>query len=105
MYEYKVIPAPRQARRSKGARTVQDRFAQTLADTINAEAGAGWEFVRAESLPVEQKKNMLSSPTESYHSVLVFRRVAKTPARSPVSASPEKALTAALRVDPSDRHT
>ncbi|QHQ34103.1 DUF4177 domain-containing protein [Algicella marina] len=73
-FEYRVVSAPRKARRAKGAKTPQDRFARTLTDVINAEAENGWEYLRAESLPVEEKKGMLSSPTESYHSVLVFRR-------------------------------
>ncbi|MEO0911431.1 MAG: DUF4177 domain-containing protein [Pseudomonadota bacterium] len=73
-YEYKVVAAPRKARRAKGARTPQDRFARTLTDVINAEAASGWEYLRAESLPVDEKKGMLSSATESYHSVLVFRK-------------------------------
>lgn len=82
-YEYRVIPAPRRAKRAKGARTPQDRFARTLTDVINDEAKEGWEFQRAESLPVEEKKGMLSSATESYQSVLVFRRALQQPATRP----------------------
>ncbi len=77
-YEYKVVSAPRRPKRVKGARTVVDRFARTLTDLINSEAAEGWEYLRAESLPVEEKKGMLSSASENYHSVLVFRRAVKT---------------------------
>lgn len=81
-YEYRVIPAPRRAKRAKGARTPEDKFARTLSDLMNEEAREGWEFQRAESLPVEQKKGMLSSATESYQSVLVFRRALHSATRS-----------------------
>ncbi|MEM9430226.1 MAG: DUF4177 domain-containing protein [Pseudomonadota bacterium] len=73
-YEYKVVPAPRRPKRTRGSKTVPDRFAKTLTDVINAEAADGWEYLRAESLPVEEKKGMLTAATEAYHAVLVFRR-------------------------------
>ena len=73
-YEYKIVPAPKKAKRARGAKTVPDRFARTLTDVINAEAAEGWEYLRAESLPVEEKKSMLSATAERYFSVLVLRR-------------------------------
>lgn len=118
-YEYKVVSAPRRARRAKGARTPQDRFARTLTDVINAEAASGWEYLRAESLPVDEKKGMLSSATESYHSVLVFRKaatpdralrqqmaaapVAPQAARSGTQASAEPLKPTALPLGPASR--
>lgn len=103
-YEYRVIAAPRKAARAKGARTPQDKFARTLTDVINGEANLGWEFQRAESLPVDEKKGMLSAATESYHSVLVFRREIKsaitkaTPRRR--EAAPK--VASAMRLGPAD---
>ena len=73
-FEYRIVPAPRKAKRVRGAKTPQERFAALLTETVNAEARAGWEFVRAESLPHEERKGMLSQATEAYHSYLVFRR-------------------------------
>jgi len=41
LFEYRILPSPRRAKRAKGARTPQDRFARTLTDLINAEAAEG----------------------------------------------------------------
>lgn len=73
-YEYRIVPAPRKAKRVRGAKTGPDRMAALLTETLNAEARQGWEFVRSESLPLDEKPGMLSSPREAYHSYLVFRR-------------------------------
>ncbi len=99
-YEYKVIAAPRKARRAKGARTGQDRFARTLTDVINTEAASGWEYLRAESLPVDEKKGMLSSATESYHSVLVFRKAKLQPATPRVATQASQAAVQSMSIDP-----
>ena len=73
-YEYKIVPAPRRARRYKGVRGGAESFARTLEETIAAEAVDGWEYHRADSLPCEEKKGFLRGREDSLHSVLVFRR-------------------------------
>ncbi|MEM9011481.1 MAG: DUF4177 domain-containing protein [Pseudomonadota bacterium] len=73
-FEYKVVPAPRRAGRVKGARSSQDRFAHTLTETINELSREGWEYMRAETLPCEERGSVLRKREEHYHSVLVFRR-------------------------------
>lgn len=79
-YEYKVVAAPRQAKRMKGARTVADRYARTLSELMNAEAATGWEYLRADTLPVEQRKGFMGATGESFHTVLIFRRAKGRPA-------------------------
>lgn len=76
-YEYRIIAAPRRAKRAKGAKTSADKFAHTLTDIVNAEAEQGWEYMRADTLPADEKKGMLSSAIEVYQTVLVFRRRVK----------------------------
>lgn len=73
MYEYKVIPAPVTPLKRKGLKKVEDRFAATLADAMNAAAAAGWEYVRADTLPCEERSG-LTSKTKRFQSLLVFRR-------------------------------
>ncbi|MEM7614163.1 MAG: DUF4177 domain-containing protein [Pseudomonadota bacterium] len=73
-YEYKAVGAPRRAKRAKGARTSTDRFARTLTDLINAEAQDGWEYLRADTLPMDEKKGMLGAANETFQTVLIFRR-------------------------------
>jgi hypothetical protein len=72
-YEYKVVAAPNKAKSFKGVRCHEDRFASVLAEVMNEMASSNWEYLRAESLPCEEKTG-LTSRVESYQSVLVFRR-------------------------------
>lgn len=72
-YEYTVLPAPNRGEKVRGARSGAERFAHALTMEINRMAQAGWEYVRAETLPCEERSG-LTSRTTVYHNVLVFRR-------------------------------
>ena len=74
LYEYRVVPAPLRTQRVKGKKTTQDRFAHLLTEVINAEAEDGWEYVRAESLPCEERKG-LTKREISTQTMLIFRRM------------------------------
>ena len=73
-YDYKVIPAPKRARRVKGVHGSEDLFALTLTEAINEVARQGWEYVRAEHLPAETPRGWLRGSVAGEQSVLVFRR-------------------------------
>lgn len=72
-YEYKVVAAPKRTKSFKGVRSHEDLFASVLAEVMNEMAASQWEYLRAESLPCEEKSG-LTSRVEAYQSVLVFRR-------------------------------
>lgn len=72
-YEYTVIPAPMRGEKVRGARTPSERFAPALAAALNGMAAQGWEYVRAETLPSEERSG-LTSRTTVWHNLLVFRR-------------------------------
>ncbi len=72
-YEYKAIPAPTRGTKAKGVKTTADRFALTLTDALNDQSAEGWEFVRAETLPCEERSG-LTSKTTSFQHLLIFRR-------------------------------
>lgn len=72
-HEYKVVPAPSRAVRAKGVRGTADRFAYTLAGALNEQAAEGWEFLRTETLMVEERKGLFGRRTVS-QTVMVFRR-------------------------------
>ena len=74
MFEYKVIPAPARTVKLRGLKTTADRFAHLLTEAINAEAEEGWEYVRAESLPCEERKGLMGGTRRSTETVLIFRR-------------------------------
>ncbi|MDT1061758.1 DUF4177 domain-containing protein [Paracoccus sp. CPCC 101403] len=83
-YEYTVIPAPARGEKTKGAKAGIERFAATLGEVLNEMARDGWEYVRAEVLPAEERSG-LTSRTTIYHNLLVFRRsTAPEPLREPV---------------------
>lgn len=72
-YEYKIVPAPKRGRKGSGVKGAEGRFANSLEMAINALAEDGWEYLRAELLPSEERQGLTSSQTV-YRSVLVFRR-------------------------------
>lgn len=74
MYEYKCVGAPEKAKRSRGAKTRTDRVAHAMQELINREAVDGWEYLRTDLLPVEEKSGLFSRSSEAHRAVLVFRR-------------------------------
>lgn len=72
-YEYTVIPAPTRADKVAGSKTPTDRFAAALSAELNRMAADGWDYVRADVLPSEERSG-LTGRTTVYHNILVFRR-------------------------------
>lgn len=72
-YEYKVIPAPTRGQKAKGIKGPEGRFANALEREMNRLGAEGWEYLRADTLPHEERSGLTGSNT-SYRSVLVFRR-------------------------------
>lgn len=86
-YEYKVVPAPTRGQKGKGVKGSEGRFANALELHMNTLAAEGWEFMRAETLPHEERSG-LTSTTTTYRTVFVYRRAAASeePAEPPVQA-------------------
>lgn len=93
-HEYTVIPAPARGEKTRGARTGAERFAHALTVEINRMAAAGWEYIRAETLPCEERSG-LTSRTTVYHNVLVFRRRLPSLATVPEPEAAPRATPAA----------
>jgi hypothetical protein len=74
-YEYRVIPAPRKGEKAKGIKTPEARMAQAMETRLNAFGEEGWEYVRSDVVPMEERSG-LTSKSVSYHTVLIFRREA-----------------------------
>ncbi|MEP2784320.1 MAG: DUF4177 domain-containing protein [Pseudoruegeria sp.] len=83
-YEYKVVPAPVKGTKAKGLKSTSERFAQSLMDVMNAEGCNGWEYLRADTLPVEERSGLTGKST-TYQNMLVFRRANKEATPAPVS--------------------
>jgi hypothetical protein len=74
-FEYKVVPAPTRGKKARGVKTAADRFAKALAEAINTEAAEGWEYLRTDTLPSEERQG-LTGRTTVFQNMLVFRRAA-----------------------------
>ena len=75
-YEYKVVPAPRNGIRVKGVKGPAAKFAAALEASMNSLATEGWEYVRAETLPADERQGLTRRKTETTQHVLIFRRIA-----------------------------
>ena len=72
-FEYKVVPAPVQGKKSKGVKGTSGRFALALETLMNELGAEGWEYVRADTLPCEERSG-LTGRTTTFQNMLVFRR-------------------------------
>ena len=73
-FEYKVIPAPKRGEKARGVKTTEDRFAHALTLLMNELGAEGWDYVRADALPCEERVSLTGTKT-TFQNVLVFRRV------------------------------
>ena len=99
-YEYKVMPAPARAEKVKGVRAPEARFARSVENLMNAQAAEGWEYLRAETLPSEERKG-LGGRTTKWRTVLIFRRAVRESgqedggaSRAAPGAAPDRAAPA-----------
>jgi hypothetical protein len=72
-FEFKVIPAPKRGEKARGVKTTEERFALALTTLMNQLGAEGWDYVRADALPCEERVGFTGSKT-TFQNVLVFRR-------------------------------
>lgn len=94
IYEYKVVPAPTKGQKARGVKGAEGRFANALESKMNELAADGWEFLRTETLPSEERSG-LTSTAKKYRSIMVFRR----PRADDASAFQPKELPAPKAVE------
>jgi len=83
-YEFKVVPAPRRGDKARGIKTTEDRFAHTLTQVLNEMGRDGWDYVRADALPCDERVGLTGSRT-TFQNMLVFRRILDVDAAQPVA--------------------
>ncbi|MDM7930477.1 DUF4177 domain-containing protein [Tabrizicola sp.] len=93
-FEYKVIPAPKRGEKARGVKTTEDRFALALTTLMNELGADGWDYVRADALPCEERSGLTGTKT-TFQNVLVFRRAFGT------AAADERPQMRLLLQDPS----
>ena len=73
-YEYKVVPSPRKGEKTRLAKTTPDRFALALTTLMNQLGTDGWEYLRSDALPCDERVGLTGSKT-TFQNMLIFRRV------------------------------
>lgn len=92
-YEFKVIPAPRRGEKARGVKTTEERFALALTGLMNVMGREGWDYVRADTLPVDERSGLTGTKT-SFHNMLVFRRILEAESASaPLTAAAVETTT------------
>ena len=105
-FEYKVIPAPKRGEKARGVKTTEDRFALALTSLMNELGAEGWDYVRADSLPCEERVGFTGTKT-TFQNVLVFRRAVVSlstdePSSGRLILQPVQAAAPAPRLGPAD---
>ena len=86
-HDYRVIPAPTRGEKAKGVKGAAEQFAHALTQTMNRMAAEGWEYLRAETLPCEERDGWFGRKTTQRH-MLVFRQPAPTVPAAPAAPAP-----------------
>lgn len=103
-FEFKVIPAPRRGEKARGVKTTEERFALALTTLMNQLGAEGWDYVRADALPCEERAGLTGTKT-TFQNVLVFRRLIESlSAATPGSARLllQEPVATAPRLGPAD---
>ena len=85
-FEYKAVPAPTRGTKAKGAKSTEDRFAVSITEALNEMAADGWEYVRAETLPCDERKGLTGTQT-TYQNILIFKRFKQVAVSRPAPPS------------------
>lgn len=72
-FVYKAVPAPTKGQKAKGVKSTEERFALSITETLNEMASDGWEYVRAETLPCDERKGLTGTQT-TYQNILIFKK-------------------------------
>lgn len=99
-YEYKVMPAPRRAEKVKGAKTTEERFSIALSAVMNALGAEGWDYVRADTLPCDERAGLTGGTKTSFQTVLIFRRALAQPVAEPLAIAAPVPVTSVAPVAP-----
>ena len=90
-YEYKIVPAPDRAKKIRGVKGPEARFAATLEDSLNTLGAEGWEFVRTEVFSVEERSGLTGKKSID-RQVMVFRKALPGPVQSAPVPAPEPTI-------------
>ncbi|MGB0505567.1 MAG: hypothetical protein ACPGGK_05170 [Pikeienuella sp.] len=73
-FEYKTVAAPRRIKKVKGVKGRGESLAAMIEAIIQDESAGGWDYLRTDIFPVDEKPGWFSSRAEVHKGVMVFRR-------------------------------
>ena len=86
-YEYKVMPAPTRGSGGRQVKGTKVRFAHALSALMNEMGAAGWEYVRADTLPCDDRSGLFRTASPDLP-MLIFRRLRGHDVSAVLSVSP-----------------
>ncbi|MEM9370335.1 MAG: hypothetical protein AAGA26_04165 [Pseudomonadota bacterium] len=98
--EYKTVGAPERGRRRKGSRTRSDKVAAAMEDILRREAVDGWEYVRTDLIPVEERSGLFGRTRDVHRAVMVFKRGSSEPADADQNPQSRAAAAPPIAADP-----
>lgn len=72
--EYKTVGAPHRGRRKRGAKTRSDKVAAAMSEVLDREAVDGWQYLRTDLIPIEERRGWFGRTQEVHRAVMVFER-------------------------------
>ncbi len=105
-YEYRVVPAPKEAPKARGLKGIAARYAHGMAERLNSEGLDGWEFQRSETMTAESRQGIFRRTVAEPVTVLIFRRwveLAELP--SAAATAPETPEELGAKIAHSDRNS
>ena len=101
-FEYHVVPAPKRGEKAKGVKTTEERFAYALTRLMNSLGAEGWDYVRADTLPCDERIGLTGTKT-TFQNMLVFRRPLEEAAVADLPEAPELPIPAfGVQTDPTE---
>lgn len=97
-FEYRIVPAPEKSPRIRGLKGAP-LFAFTLEEVMNSLGADGWQYLRAETLPHDERTGLTSRKT-TYRNMLIFQREIVEVSTSAAVAVPRPARVQATRPAP-----
>ena len=95
-YEYNVVPAPKKGLKGKGLKTLEARYANAMMTTMNELAAEGWEYLRSDTLPCEERTGLRGRNT-TFQNMLVFRRALPNAATLETTSTTQAAAPTAVQ--------
>ncbi|MEM8842220.1 MAG: hypothetical protein AAGD47_10640 [Pseudomonadota bacterium] len=89
--EYKTVGAPLRGRRKRGAKTRSDKVAAAMQEVLEREAVDGWQYLRTDLIPIEERRGWFGRAQEVHRAVMVFFRDVSVPPAAQSAAHPAAA--------------